>query len=425
MTKKKYNSRRKLFTDVFCDSAPRGTHTDLGCRGLRLSVSKYGLKAFYHQFQVRGQGDAGKRLAQVRGAVKKVAIGYYPGTSLAQARAVVNAQRIDVINGIDPRSSTPFPAPNGTEPSGKTFKDVAVQYNDANETKTAAYRWRVLRDYVLPPLGHLPFAEIKRIDLGEALDKMKTKADADGAPSRIVRQQKAIKAVFKFGIKRGWREDNPTTGLDWAPKSVPDDRELTVKELRKLWAAATDLGHGPAFRFLMVTGQRRTEASLAKWSDIDLAKGVWHIPAANRKKVSSKMTDHEVYLPALALEILAKQTRDGEYVFSCNGGKSPVAGWSRFKTRMDKATGVPDWKTHHLRHTAISGMASLGVTPHIISMIVSHNLGATVSKTTQGYLHADFEAERREALERWAQVVCPSPTAPGEVVSLDEARRKA
>jgi hypothetical protein len=61
---------------------------------------------------------------------------------------------------------------------------------------------------------------------------------------------------------------------------------------------------------------------------------------------------------------------------------------------------VNDWTLHDLRRTVVSGMARLGVAPHVADKILNHQSG-TISGVAAVYQRHDFLAERRDALDRW------------------------
>src|SRR5829696_6082143 len=65
-----------------------------------------------------------------------------------------------------------------------------------------------------------------------------------------------------------------------------------------------------------------------------------------------------------ALCVFRQLPRTGELVFS-RDGKTSFQGHSKAKKRLDQLSGVSGWTLHDLRRTAVSGMARLGIAPHI------------------------------------------------------------
>jgi hypothetical protein len=56
--------------------------------------------------------------------------------------------------------------------------------------------------------------------------------------------------------------------------------------------------------------------------------------------------------------------------------------------------------TASLRRTCVSGMARLGVAPHVADKILNHQSG-TISGVAAVYQRHEFLAERRAALDLW------------------------
>jgi hypothetical protein len=70
------------------------------------------------------------------------------------------------------------------------------------------------------------------------------------------------------------------------------------------------------------------------------------------------------------------------------------------KRTIDKLCDVTGWRLHDLRRTIVSGMARLGIPPHVADKILNHQAG-TISGVAAVYQRHDFLAERKEALDRW------------------------
>jgi integrase len=104
-------------------------------------------------------------------------------------------------------------------------------------------------------------------------------------------------------------------------------------------------------------------------------------------------------------------------VFSTDG-LHPVGGWSKIKRRLDTAMAIPAWRLHDLRRTAATGMAELGIAPHIVEAVLNHISGARAS-VAGTYNRAAYAAEKQAALERWAaHVTGLVGGTPANVVSL-------
>lgn len=428
---KPYKSHRRLLTDQFCTTARPGVYTDTGCPGLKLNVSGLARKTFQHVYQVAREGKmseagTGNRL---RGKIKKLLIGHFPAMSLASARALVVTQRILTTEGINPRDSASTAATNvgGVDmatSSAPTFATVVEQFNVNNEQKIAARKASDLKKYILPHIGNFEFAKITRLQVGEVLTKIDAIAMAETPPkrTRAERMLKAIGSVFTYGRKIGLREDSPTAHLDFKRKPVGPNGERVKKrvldhgELRKLWDLTEDDSFGAAFRFLLLSGLRRSEVSLMKFADVDMLHGVWTIPAED-----AKIGDKEVFenralrLSDALLAIIDAQPRNGPFVFSCRAdGSAPVSGWGRWKGRISTKAKLPKWKTHNLRTTFITSLLNQGIGLSSISTVTGHSLPAAISSYV-----GDTPEEQHRVLETWAAYIFPPDK--GTVVALPKA----
>ena len=194
---------------------------------------------------------------------------------------------------------------------------------------------------------------------------------------------------------------------------------LSDDELLSLMRVADTEGYpfGNALKMLVLTGQRRSEVAEMRWLEVDLDRAVWTIPAARSKNDQS----HEVPLSAPAVSLLRSLPRflASDWVFTTTG-RSPVSGFGRVKRRL--AVGMSDWRIHDIRRTVASGMARIGVEPHVIEKVLNHKSGI-ISGVAAVYNRYAYDKEKRIALDKWAghvgrisSHVGPSTKHAGELV---------
>ena len=75
--------------------------------------------------------------------------------------------------------------------------------------------------------------------------------------------------------------------------------------------------------------------------------------------------------------------------------------------KLEEPIKVKAWRLHDLRRTFVSGMARLGVAPHVADKVLNHQSG-TISRVAAVYQRHEFLTERKDALGRWGAhvVVC-------------------
>jgi integrase len=180
-------------------------------------------------------------------------------------------------------------------------------------------------------------------------------------------------------------------------KEVARDRVLNDQELAQVILAARKMDgpYGGIVELLALTGQRREEVARLRWEELDLVQRVWTLPRSRTKNGKA----HVVHLSEQSMAVLRRLDRRGPYVFSPVGNK-PFQKFSKAKRLLDRLSSVTGWRLHDLRRTCVSGMARLGVAPHVADKILNHQAG-TISGVAAVYQRHEFLAERQQALERW------------------------
>src|SRR5262249_52886787 len=174
-----------------------------------------------------------------------------------------------------------------------------------------------------------------------------------------------------------------------------------------VWRAADSLGYpfGPLVHVLLMTGQRREEIAAMRREQLDFAAALLTLP----REVMKGDRMHEVPLAPSVVEILstvpivANAAGDSPFVFTTTG-RSPVSGFSKMKAALDAASGVSGWRLHDLRRTASTGMARLGIAPHVVEKVLDHHSGV-ISGVAAVYNRAGYDPEKRAALDAWARKV--------------------
>ena len=84
------------------------------------------------------------------------------------------------------------------------------------------------------------------------------------------------------------------------------------------------------------------------------------------------------------------------------GERGAFSGWSKSKERLDRDSGVKDWRLHDLRRTAATGLQRLGVRLEVTEAVLNHIAGsrAGIVGVYQKHTWAD---EKRAALNAWGE----------------------
>jgi len=237
--------------------------------------------------------------------------------------------------------------------------------------------------------------ELARIDR-RAIAQVLAGIERDRGPVARNRLRSSLSAFFEWLVREGLLDVNPVSGTGKATEGGGRDRVLTNAELSAVWSALGDDDAGDIIRLLTLTGQRKEEINGLHWSEIDFDRALIVLPPARTKNGLR----HEVPLSPMALAILRKRW-SGDAGEGNDGPVFPSLGWSHAKTKLDAKLALAPWRIHDLRRTCATGIAELGVLPHIVEAVLNHVSGhkAGVAGT---YNRARYEAETRNALELWA-----------------------
>ena len=143
-----------------------------------------------------------------------------------------------------------------------------------------------------------------------------------------------------------------------------------------------------------------------RWEDVDLDNALWTLP----KEMTKAGRLHEVPLSPLAIEILTQTPKIGSHVFTTLGDR-PISGFSAARRRCDALSEVTGWRLHDLRRTVASGMARLGIQPHIIEKVLNHATG-TVSGVAAVYNRHGYLKEKYISLCHDGASAIDSPPPP-------------
>ena len=339
--------------------------------------------------------------------------------SLAAARVAYKAAVSLRAQGVDPiarraeedarrRAKADAEARATQEAQLNNFSSVAEQFIALHvrpklKPKPASYAERMVRNEMVKAWGKRPISGIGSREVVDLVQGI-----AARAPIQANRVMQTARKLFGWAQKRGVVESNPVEGLDKPGKEQSRDRVLSDAELAAVWAAAGGLGYpyGTLVQMLVLTGQRLGEVARMRWTDID-GEGHWLIPATKNDQ------PHGVTLPPLAREVLAPVRRfSGPYIFTSTGGETPLNGFSKSKARLDKLvaqttpadTFAERWVLHDLRRTAASGMARLGVAPHVVEALLNHKSGQ-IRGVARVYNRFNYAPEVAHALTVWASHV--------------------
>jgi integrase len=358
------------------------------------------------------------------------AIGSYPIMSLGDARATAIKWKQQIAAGIDPAAEAERRQREEERKQRNSFAAVAEQFIahcHRQKLRTAALMEHDLRKNFVNEWGSRPITDIRPDDVKRII---RAAVDRD-ARYQAHSDFTLIRRVFNWslGTDDHGLQANPCDRLsptDLIGAREPRDRVLIDAELRALWRGAEQMKypHGPLYKLLVLTGLRLGEVCGARWSEFELDKREWLIPAARMKKTRAGAKPHMVPLTTAMLDVINSIPRfaSGDCLFSFTFGKTPVQShsFSNVKEQLDalmraELGTLPDWVNHDIRRSVRTHLSALRIAEEVREAVLAHTRGGI----KRVYDHHDYFAEKLEALTLWnARLRSIVDPPPANVVSL-------
>lgn len=320
---------------------------------------------------------------------RRIKIGDYPALSPVKARKEAEDLHAKVHLHGDPAIER---RKNRIE-AGNTFGKLAERYLEFKEGTLRRSSLREVKRHLelyAKPLHALSLSSIDQAAIARLLNTV-----AEGGPIAANRTRATLAAMFSWAMGEGLAASNPVINTNRRDEKSRD-RVLSDDELRTIWHALNDDDFGIIVKLLMLTGQRAGEIAGLRWDEINFERGLVSIPGERTKN----KRPHDVPMARTAHALLEARHRRGqrELVFGRYGGA--FAGWSAAKRVLGEQIKLPHWTIHDLRRSAATGMAEIGIAPHVIEAVLNHVSGHK-GGIAGIYNRAQYAAEKAQALARW------------------------
>ncbi len=366
---------------------------DTKLSGFGLKVTEKGSKSYVVQYRMGGRNTPSRRYT----------IGKHgaPWTS-DQARRRAQELLIAIKSGIDPVERERQDKLKVRDLAFDKYVIVFVdRYAKLNQKRSWKQAESTLCYNAIPAFGSKPIHKITRRELASLIEKV-----GETRPATARYLHATMRKLFRWAVARGDIDISPMVEMSAPPRVKARERVLDDMELVAIWEASKFLAFpfGPMIRLLIATGQRRSEVSAIRWSNVNLDLAEWLIPA----EVAKNGVSHLVPLNDLAIEELHAcfELRHSDIIFSSTGTTAP-SGWSKPKAKLDKKVSeildvsIPHWKLHDFRRTFATGMQRLGVRYEVTEALLNHLSGAK-SGIAGVYQRYNWAPEKRAASDMWA-----------------------
>lgn len=312
-------------------------------------------------------------------------IGHYPAMSLKEARDRV---KINVVKELD-------------------FQTLYDEYMDIKKHSIGEAHYKKIQGTAskwFTPLWDMPLVEIKPLDIIHILKTM----ERQGITSLHKKAKNMLDNIFRYAVTMGYIENNPASNIDTSLilKRYPQRHFKHITDLnilRDLLLAIDDYkGHfytKQALKLLPYVFLRPANVRFALWSEIDLEKKLWTIPASKMKMKKAHITP----LTPQMIEIIQDcQDNHSVYVFPSPTSVTRPLSENTLNQALKRLGFGDEITSHGFRHTA-STLLNEHINDHKIrSELIELQLAHTTSTVRETYNKALYLNERRKLLEWWS-----------------------
>ena len=347
------------------------------------------------------------------GKEKLMALGEYPFVNLSHARELHFSARKTLASGTDPM------AERKAEVDAKQKETQARQSEAESSFEMVARKWWAwwsigksrrhtetlmsrLEADVLPVIGHVSVDAVEPRHIRDILLTIEKRGASDVAK----RAHQSIGQIFRFAIARDLAIRNPAT--DFRPRDIlaaaktenfahvdeKDLPELLVKMDNYNGDAPTLLG----LKLMAYCFPRTSELIEAPWTEFDLDRARWDIPAERMKM----KTPHIIPLSRQAIEVLRALrliTGNGKLVFPGANDKNKPMSNNTILFALYRLGYQGRMTGHGFRGLASTILNENDFNDEHVDLQLAH---MKRNKVSSAYNHAKYLKQRTEMMQWWA-----------------------
>lgn len=371
--------------------------------GLFLLVQPGGSKLWRYKFRIGG----------VEGIH---ALGSFPEIGLAEAREAHTHARKLVAQGINPvhaRKEKKLALVQAQLSLEKgAFSTVLAEWSATDEVNLSAnsikQRGREFKKHLLPAFGNRQINSITRVELTKLL-----KSSEARTPEVARNLRNYLWSTFEYAFDTGLVSNNPVPPLRVLKRRKQKNHPaLSPSELGEFLRQLDTAEHVNeltriAAKLVALNTARKAEVIEAPWTEIDLAKGMWEIPAARMKPRRPHCIPLSKQSLALLKKLRAMTPDDQEYLFpNRRDPKRPMA--NRTLNALMERLGFSGIGTPHGLRSAFStrfneeyagGDEQAKAGKEAVEYCLSH---MPMGMTRAAYNRYAYMKERKSILQEWA-----------------------
>lgn len=339
---------------------------------------------------------------------KRISLGTYPDTTLAKAREKRDEARRLLADGIDPAENKKAQKAARQENAANSFEVLAREWHARQLPKWSPAQAKkvagIFENNVYPWIGKRPIVELKPHEILATLRRMEDR----GANETARRALQYCGMVFRYAVATGRVDRDIAADLKGALAPVITKHRATIIDpskigdlLRTIDGYQGTLIVKCALKLAPLVFVRPGELRKATWTEIDLERAEWNIPAERMKM----REPHLVPLSNQAVAILSELhplTGHGEFVFPGERSRDRPMSNNTLNAALrrlgyDTSSEITGHGFRAMARTILDEV--LGIRPDFIEHQLAH---AVRDPNGRAYNRTAHLAERKKMMQQWA-----------------------
>lgn len=336
-----------------------------------------------------------------------LSLGKYPDLSLANARKMTLEANELLAQEVDPQDEKKRKQDEHNAIHQHTFLNVSKEWFELKKDEVtpdyAVDIWRSLELHILPSISNLPVSSINAPQIIELLKPI----EAKGSLETVKRLSQRLNEIMNFATNCGLVPANPLTGIRAAFKKPKKENMAALKpaELPELMGAIANASIKRTTRCLIEwqlhTMTRPSEASGARWDEINWYEKVWTIPAERMKK----RREHRIPLTEQMLELLEvikPISGHREFIFPSDRDPKKPCNSQTANMALKRMGFAGRLVSHGLRSLASTTLNEQGFDRDLIEAALAH---VEDNQVRSAYNRTDYLERRRPMMCWWSEYI--------------------
>lgn len=343
---------------------------------------------------------------RLNGKQEKLTLGRYPALTLKNARIKRDEAAQAAAMGQSPARQKQLA--KSLAASSTTVADFGERFFKeivSRDRQDVTIPRRYFDKLIVPAVGRKAVRDVTTED-ARAIIWRKKDEGFDAAAGQV---RGVLKRMFDYAVTCGLVAVNPVSALPMrhVHKAKARERTLSPAEIRTFLRAAFESNIRRQFKLglhlILLTMVRKSELLQARWEHVDLEHAEWHIPTEHSKTGKP----HIVFLSSQAVTLfkeLKVLASGSQLVMPGRGSLTKPFAHNAINNALKVALHgqeIPAFTIHDLRRTASTILHERGWASDVVEKALNHTVGGVRGV----YNRAEYETQRREMLQSWADYV--------------------